>query len=133
MGGTRASYAKRSVARAGQGNLIRAAVHQLGTGQLFDQVGIAAIFFHQGNAMLQPGAAGLKFGELLLLDAQMGLGIFQRKDAAIAPDGLGAEVAHHGQRDRRNDESYKKSADRTLDSHSPNESHTDSPRQEGFS
>ena len=48
--------------------------------------------------MLQPGAVGLDLGQLLLLDAQLGLGVFQRQDAAIAPDGIGAEIADHRQR-----------------------------------
>src|SRR5882757_743059 len=110
-------------------DLVGGAVHQLGACQLLDQVGIAAVFFHQGDTMLQPQAVGLHLGQLLLPDAQLGLGILKRKNAAIAPDGVGPEIADHRQRDRRNDQDGEKAGDRTLDSHPATESQSDSVGQ----
>ena len=71
-------------------------------------------------------------GQLLLLDAELGLGIFQRQNPAIAPDGIGAKIGNHGQSDGRHHQNTENAGDRTLDSHSPNESHTDSRCQQRF-
>src|SRR5581483_4686453 len=70
---TRAPGEVRSVlmALAGQSDLVWGAIHQLGARQFFHQIRV--IFFHQGDAMLQPPPAGLKLGKLLLADAELGL------------------------------------------------------------
>jgi len=111
-------------------DLIGRPVHQLGAGKLLDQVRIVPA--HQGDPVLQALAIGLHLGQLLLTDAKLGLGVFQLQDAAIAPDGVGAEITHHRKGDRRQDQSQEKAGDRTLDSHAPNESQTDSPGQGKF-
>src|SRR3954466_6154792 len=83
--------------------------------------------------MLQPLPAGLKLGKLLLADAKLGLGVFQRQNPAIAPDRIGAEIGDHRHGDGRNDQNGEKSGDRALDSHRSTESQSDSRRQGRFS
>jgi len=113
-------------------DLVGGAVHQLAAGQLFHQVGVGAVLLHQGDAMLKPLAVVLELGQLLLLDAQLRLGILQGQNPAIAPDCIGPEIAYDRQGNGWDHKKAEKSGDGTLDSHAPNESHTESPRQEGF-
>jgi hypothetical protein len=114
-------------------HLIGRAVHQLPPRQLFHQVWIGLIAFHQLNAMGKPIAVALDLGKLGLTHAQPGLRVFKLEKTAFTPNGVEAEIGNHRDREGRKDQSPKETADGTLDSHSPNESHTDSARQERFS
>ena len=111
-----------------QGDLIGCPVHQPGAGQLLHQVRV--VLGHQGDAMLQPLAGRLYLGQLLLADTELGLGVFQGQNAAIAPDGVGPEVADDRHRDRWQDQNGEKARDRTLDSHPLTESQSDSAGQD---
>ena len=122
---------KVSMTSARHGDLIGCAIHELAAGQLFDQVRIG-VLLHQADAVLEPGAAVVELRKLLLLDPKPGLRVFQRQNPAIAPDGVGAEICDHCHGDGRNHQGAENARDRTLDSHPPNESHSDSACQQGF-
>jgi hypothetical protein len=72
--------------------LPRPAIHQLAARQFFDHVGIGMARLHQLDAVGHTVAIALHLHELRLLQAQMGLNVFKLEKAALAPDGVGAEV-----------------------------------------
>ena len=93
------------------GDLIGSTIHQLTPRQFFHQIGIGLIAFHQLDAMGKPIAFALDLGKLGLVHAQPRLCIFQLEKAAIAPDGIEAEIGNHRDREGRKDQSPEETAD----------------------
>src|SRR5262249_17770483 len=100
---------------AGDADLVRGADHELAAGEFLDNVGIAGT--NQRDAMLEAMAGVLGLGEALLVDAEAGLDVGKRDEAALAPDRVVAEIGHDREADRRQDREGKGAGDAALDSH----------------
>src|SRR5262249_6080933 len=98
-------------------------------GELLDQVGVDPTRLHQRDAMLEAKALGADLRELFLSDAELGLGRFERKLAARAPDRAIAEIGGDREARRRQHHGGEHARHTSPDSHAANESPTDSGRQ----
>lgn len=119
------------MALPGDCHLIWRAIHELAACQFLHQVRVG-ILFHEGDAMFKAGAIVLELRQQLLLHAKLGLGVLKRQNTPIAPNGIGTEISNDCQRHGRDNQHTKNAGNRTLDSHSANESHSDSQCQQSF-
>jgi hypothetical protein len=117
---------------AGNGDLPGLTVHQVFPRKFLDQIAVDMPRLEQRNAVLQADARIAHLRELFLLDADGHAGVGERKRAALAPDGVVAEISNDRGAESWAEGSRKKPCHTTPDPHKPNESQTDSSGQEFY-
>src|SRR6266481_4720430 len=103
--------------------------HELTARQFLDQIGVGRTRPHERDTAFQPRPCILGLGELLALNAEARLYVGQRQQAALAPNRVVAEIGDDRETDRGQHGNAEETGDAAPDSHTLNESRTDSRGQ----